>query len=229
MKCYKHDKSDAQYRCLNCGRPICKECSINYKDQIICDECYKELINNENKQKINLSKKEEYTSEARVHYSSFMIFITSFIPGAAHMYMGLMNKGIQLLALFALCIALGGEIDFLILGAGAVIIWFYSFFDAHHVKKKIFMGIKVQDENVLNIDMNFVRSLNKKKVGLGLVIFGGYVLLKNILSIIRRIFDFNFLYTLTYSIEKSIIPILLIVLGLLFIKRAKTDIDSFDE
>ncbi|GAA0382891.1 hypothetical protein [Bacillus horti] len=66
--------------------------------------------------------------------SKFLTICFSAVPGLGHLYLGLMNRGLQIMLLF------GGLILFITLsniGAFAIIlpiIWFYSMFDAlqHH-------------------------------------------------------------------------------------------------
>jgi len=59
--------------------------------------------------------------------------LLAFIPGAAHMYLGLMRRGITFMLAFALSIAGTSGIDFGLLQAAFIILipvtWFVAFFD----------------------------------------------------------------------------------------------------
>ncbi len=56
----------------------------------------------------------------------------SLIPGAGHMYLGLMKKGTGIMGLFFFSICLISWVQLEILGFALPVIWFYSFFDALH-------------------------------------------------------------------------------------------------
>lgn len=62
---------------------------------------------------------------------TFGVFL-SFLPGVAHMYMGLQRQGIELMTLFFLPMFLTDFIRISLFMFAVPIIWFYSFFDALH-------------------------------------------------------------------------------------------------
>ncbi|WDV47344.1 B-box zinc finger protein [Clostridiaceae bacterium M8S5] len=223
MKCSNHKNKDAQCRCLDCGKLICEECSIKYNGKIICKDCYEDISSTD--AKVELQKKEIREQEyiIRVHCNPFLTFITSLIPGAAQMYMGLMHRGIQLLTAFIVSIILMAEVLPSVFVAATFIVWFYSFFDAHQIKKKIRSGIKVKDEYVVDIDIDFIKGISNKKLGIGLLIFGGYILLKNLLKASTRFLGMNLYYNVSSTIERLIIPVGLIVIGVIFLNRSRTD------
>jgi len=62
--------------------------------------------------------------------SKFLTFMFTMLPGAGHMYLGLLRQGVQLMISFFLCFYLADWLKtsaFLVI---APIIWFYSFFDS---------------------------------------------------------------------------------------------------
>jgi len=56
----------------------------------------------------------------------------SIVPGAGHMYLGLMKQGLQLMTLFFFTAFLMGWLNLSLLVFILPIIWFYSLFDAYH-------------------------------------------------------------------------------------------------
>ncbi|MEF9959247.1 MAG: hypothetical protein RR448_03740 [Niameybacter sp.] len=59
----------------------------------------------------------------------FLTLAFGFIPGAGHMYLGLMKKGVLLMASFGLALSLADFLHLGFLSFIAPIIWFYCFFD----------------------------------------------------------------------------------------------------
>lgn len=84
--------------------------------------------------------------------SKFFTFIMSWIPGVGHLYLGLMTRGLIFLAAFFgwitfvvfLCIASQQE-GFAVLLLVLPILWFYSFFDALHQRRRMEEGEEVLD------------------------------------------------------------------------------------
>lgn len=67
----------------------------------------------------------------------------SAVPGAGHMFMGLLKPGAQLMAAFFLVLFLGDWLQMSILAFLAPVIWFFSMFDAYHL---------LEEEEELKID-----------------------------------------------------------------------------
>ncbi len=157
---------------------------------------------------------------ARRNYSSFWAFMFSLIPGAGHMYLGLMNRGVQLMITFFALLAIPNILYFTdFIGLFSIIIWFYSVFDSYHIRKRINMGELVEDKTSFNIDL---RNINYNHLGIGLTIFGSIVLLDNV--ILRMPFIDNHshsLYVMMNYIRKSIFPVLLIVIGVILLRKSK--------
>ncbi len=62
--------------------------------------------------------------------SKFLTVIFSFLPGVGHFYLGWMERGLQFLITFFLCIYLLDLTGLSLFGLLLPIIWFYSLFDA---------------------------------------------------------------------------------------------------
>lgn len=68
--------------------------------------------------------------------NSFFVFCFSLIPGAGEMYLGLMKRGLEVMLLFWGTIAVAGFLHLDFLFFALPIIWFYSFFNTHNLKKR---------------------------------------------------------------------------------------------
>jgi hypothetical protein len=101
----------------------------------------------------------------------------SMIPGAGHMYLGLLRQGAQFMTLFFAAIFI---IDWLQVGSLAFmlpVLWFYSLFDAYHLLEEESDGLR-PDESPL---YEWLRS-HPAWIGWGLIILGLIVILQKIIT-----------------------------------------------
>ncbi|MBS4537972.1 hypothetical protein GOQ27_05835 [Clostridium sp. D2Q-11] len=234
MKCYYHEDREGKLKCDICQKQICEECSNNEKDNIICDECLaKEVFDgdtivmetkysnhNSNREQENILNNNYYPVK-RIP-NSFLGFIFSLVPGAGHMYLGLMKRGVQLMIAFFMLLAIPSILNFAgFIGLFATVVWFYSVFDAYHIKKRLMRGDIVEDELVVEMDW---LNMNYYYLGLGLLIFGGLALLNQGLYSFQYIFNIatiNIGFKVFRFLREITLPILLIVAGIVLIKRSK--------
>jgi hypothetical protein len=110
-----------------------------------------------NKQK--KAQKEAYPAEPNSQTAQdserFYTIVLSFIPGLGHFQLGLMNRGLTLLATFlglgvmvVFVTALSHRSEFLIFMAGLPIIWVYGFFDAVQQVNKKQRGEELVDQTI---------------------------------------------------------------------------------
>lgn len=116
--------------------------------------------------------------------SSFWTVVFAFLPGAGHMYMGLMKMGISFMAVFFGVIAISDLLDFKLIAVLTPIIWFYSFFDC--INKRF-----SSDEDFEKIEDRYMFSFDKIKakisenknskliLGVVLIVLGLYIMLIN--------------------------------------------------
>lgn len=115
--------------------------------------------------------------------SGFMTFILSMIPGVGHMYLGLMNKGLVLMAGFMFMSFFTGWLNIPFLGFILPVMWFYSVFDAMNIRK----GSKLEEDlDFDNIIPNIGMNIDASKLGYGLIIIGGLILFEKILTPLIR-------------------------------------------
>jgi len=88
MKCANHARTDAVASCAGCGKPLCRECAVvlaertgeRAGEQSWCRECLSKAVQ-------------------KKHRSRLIAALLSIIPGAGHMYLGLIGKGFALMGL----------------------------------------------------------------------------------------------------------------------------------
>ena len=153
--------------------------------------------------------------------SKFFIFLFAMVPGMSHMYLGMMKKGVFLMSLFLMPIALifltrgGLEIVSCILP----VVWCYSFFDSFRYKN-------YSKEERYHLDTEFYKELKifcreeakpiffkrKKIVGICCIFLAVYTFIYNILGYFTDWFGRIFW---SCYIILSKVPTLLVVLFLL--------------
>ena len=101
----------------------------------------------------------------------------SMVPGAGHMYLGLLRQGAQLMALFFLTMFITDWLHLSLLAFILPVLWFYSLFDAYHLLEEESDGLR-PDESPL---FDWLRS-HPSWIGWGLIILGGLVILQRIVT-----------------------------------------------
>ncbi|HHY81113.1 MAG TPA: hypothetical protein GX505_00305 [Clostridiales bacterium] len=150
--------------------------------------------------------------------SPALTFLFSIVPGAGHMYLGLMRRGLELMAAFFACIFIVADLLHLAeIGVPlCIIIFFYSLFDAQHLNKAIRRGETISDTG----QQFFPKiALNAYHMGIAAIVLGLIFLMDRLRSYI-----IHFIPDIAYSmIERSIVPLLIIALGLYIIKNASRE------
>lgn len=144
----------------------------------------------------------------------------SIFPGAGHLYLGLQQRGIQLMAAFLFSIYI---LDVLRLGIFLFlipIIWFYSFFDAMQKVTK-FGEEEIEDVPIISYLIN-----HQKWVGIGLVLMGLYYLLMNVFipaftPWITRYFQVDIMYWISRYFQTGLVCVLLIGGGIKLLSGSK--------
>jgi hypothetical protein len=158
------------------------------------------------------------------------------LPGCGHMYLGKMKRGMTLMIAFWGALALSA-----FLGTGAValampVIWFYSFFDVMNLAgmtRDQFDAVPDQfafglfDEEGFRKN-NVTKWFSKKKniwIGWAFIIVGILVIYNNFaypfFSFLAEFFETNLFYQIYYSIPQTVVAIIIICLGVHFIRGGK--------
>lgn len=161
--------------------------------------------------------------------NGFLTFCFSFIPGAGQMYQGYMKKGMSLMTLLAIFIAIASLTNINIFVIPIPLILAYSFFDTYNLRGKI--GTDKQEEDKAIWDNQEVKDtlcglkINKKNkfIGICLIFIGVYVLLNSVLMNMAIQYDWELAEEITRIIRKYLAPIIVatisIVLGVKFISK----------
>ncbi|NLW22858.1 MAG: hypothetical protein GXY88_06345 [Tissierellia bacterium] len=138
----------------------------------------------------------------------------SIIPGAGHMYLGLQQRGLILMAIFLFSIFFMGWLGLSLLLFLLPLIWFYSFFDAFHI---------VNGKDLEGEELPFILSNIKQKwIGWGLIALG-------ILTIMERIIYPLIPYYIRNYMQTSIVSLIFIIGGIKLLAKSKEEIQKEGE
>lgn len=118
--------------------------------------------------------------EARMHrparaINGFLRFVLSAVPGLGHLYMGLFNRGLQLMVGTVGGIFIFKTVFSPLLGLLIPMLIFYSIFDAREAHMRMAQGLEVADEGFVDIK-NLQLTWNSRYVAYGLIGFGALAL-----------------------------------------------------
>lgn len=155
--------------------------------------------------------------------NSFLTFFAALIPGVGYMYLGLIKKGVQALALFFIVkeffplIGIG-FLDHIIL----VPFWFYTFFDTFNIAGKINRGEQVSDSEFIFEKYNWgtFNINNPSRDRRFFLLLAWTLIFFGVLAIVNRILDgSSFYYLVLSSINAYFFPALLILAGLYLLMK----------
>ncbi|NQX70645.1 hypothetical protein HQN90_31350 [Paenibacillus alba] len=149
--------------------------------------------------------------------------IIAIFPGAAHLYLSMNKRGIQLMAIFLFSIYVLDVLRLSLFLFLIPILWFFSFFDA--------LQSITRYENGTLIDKPIVENWTQyhRSIGFVLILLGGYYIFKEIVSqFIYQLFPHsNYMYWLNSFGQTFIVALILIVGGIkLFFYRKKQAFDA---
>lgn len=101
----------------------------------------------------------------------------SLIPGAGHMYLGLMRQGAQMMLIFFLAMFLTGSLNLGFLGFIIPVLWFYSVFDVYHLLEEEQEGIGADESAIFTWFDN-----HPGWIGWSLIILGGLIILERVVA-----------------------------------------------
>lgn len=175
--------------------------------------------------------------------NGFLLFITSCLSGCGQMYQGYMKRGLSLLLAFFLVIFVSTYFYLGTLVLFLPVIWAYAFFDSYSLRSQISAGTAPEDAFLFGLsDMDSKRlgELLRKRhslIGWVLVLLGAYMLYDMVLDQLANflmgwtVFGSRLVGLLRYGLPRVVITVLVILLGLWFIRGPKApaedDIPSF--
>lgn len=101
----------------------------------------------------------------------------SVIPGAGHMYLGLLKQGTQLMAVFFLAMFITGSLNIGVLGFILPVLWFYSLFDVYHL-------LEEEQEGLHPYESELFTWFDKHPgwIGWSLIILGVLIILQRVVA-----------------------------------------------
>jgi len=209
MSCVKHADRPAAGYCQKCGFGLCEDCGVEVGGRVYCKGCVEDVVNG------------NYEGEPRRYVagrSRAVFFITSLLPGASAMYLGLIKRGLFFMTAFFLTIYFASSWGMGFLGLMIPVLWVTAFFDGFNKLKRMESGILVEDgiEDILD----FARR-NKSILCLFLAILLLNWALGSGLKFIASILPGR-LYWMFYEANK-LLPLLLIIGGIVFLLKRKRE------
>lgn len=168
------------------------------------------------------------------------LFIASCIPGCGQMHQGYMKRGVSLLTAFCGVFALAVFLEIGALAVPMLPLWLYSFFDSYNLRAQTDEEAAANPDAYLfglsDMDAEQMGALLKKRhslLGWGLVLAGLWLLWQRVAFwldiLLTHLFgyDLGFYYSLRYSVPRLAVTVLIIALGVWFIRgpRAKPSED----
>ena len=168
--------------------------------------------------------------------NGILTLLFALIPGAGEMYQGYMKRGLSLITMFCLSVALGAMTQIEVIYIAAPIIYMYSFFDTFNLRAQIGLDAAPADDYLVHFDMRDRRleqlmAERHKLLGWLLIAFGGMVAYQNILM--NTLGDllwrwgqtspvFRALYLVMDQLPEVVVCVALIVCGIWLVKGPRT-------
>lgn len=198
MNCAYHRDQPVQGVCSTCGRPICEHCLVDLSGQVHCKACLQARM----------------AKPAR-DVNGFARFVLSIAPGVGHLYMGLIQRGLQFLVGGIGLAILVGMLFPPFLGLYIPALIFFSIFDAREAHLRMEQGLEVEDKGFVDVQ-NFKPNWNPKYVGYGLIALGAIALWNTVLNDILKLLFWNtrLLFEITNAVRGSTMGVLAIAAGI---------------
>lgn len=221
MKCANHPRSEAAATCAGCGKPICAACLVQLDERTWCRDCLSRIVAKEG-------------AGARVHpgWRKLAAALLSIIPGAGHMFLGLIGKGFVLMGLLIVSIFLiilysdatgmYWMTAYLIPTLG-VLFLSYAVFDSMAIADAQRSGreppLPDNDDTMKAVWEKVL--LNRKTVGWVILIAGVVGVLRMVSEPFAR-WTQSWL-SISFPLTALVIPVILLVIGVLLLKRSRKE------
>ncbi|WP_063860359.1 hypothetical protein [Paenibacillus sp. Soil724D2] len=150
--------------------------------------------------------------------------IIAIFPGAAHLYLSMTKRGVQLMAIFLFSIYILDVLRLSLFLFLIPILWFFSFFDALQNITKY--------ENGTLIDKPIIENWTayQRPIGMVLILLGSYYVLKDV--VVQFMYQIlpsasNYMYLITNFSQTLIVALLLIGGGIRLLMTRKQHVSTF--
>jgi hypothetical protein len=141
----------------------------------------------------------------------FWIFLFSLVPGAGHMYLGWMRKGVELMGMFFGTMYLSHSLNLNLFLFTLPVIWFYSFFDA--------LQLSSGRSRLAEKDCSFILSIRQEWLGISLLVLGVVILFDRVASPL-----FSISYQTQEMIKACITAFLFLGGGVWLLRNKKSEV-----
>jgi len=187
MQCRTHPTATAVNTCNTCGEWLCEACTLDINGRLFCRACL-----------AHMAAAEPEAAHAgkpplmrRIRWG--LTFFFSFLPGASHMYMGLIKRGLAAMCGFFMLIYLltlvsgsliGGPLT-LLLALSIPVMVLTCAFDSFNLRRRMLNGEVVHD-NIDDVIAFFNR--NKHTLLFVLLLCVGLGVASSLISVLLRPF-----------------------------------------
>ena len=175
--------------------------------------------------------------------SKFWTFIFALIPGAAQMYMGLMLRGLSLMACAVFIIMLATFTSSIYFAFLFPLVWFYAFFDAinlrglseEHFQKQTDEPFYTYLFPLVGKTMPKIDFKSKKlKIAIGIttISIGAYAMFFQVIRILNPFLPEDFYYmnsNFIYYLPRVAVSGILIWIGIRLIRGKRKELDNNEE
>jgi hypothetical protein len=218
MKCSNHPRTDAAAQCAECGKHFCDACVVVLDQRSWCRDCLARIVARTGK-------------GARVHpgWRKLAAALLSIVPGAGHMFLGLIGKGFALMGLLlsaVFLVILYSDATGMywmtayLVPALSVLFLSYAVFDTMAISDARRSGreLPATDDDTMKAVWERVL-LNRRTGGWVLLVAGAVGVLRLLAEPFNRLT--TALFSVTFPITGLVIPVILLVIGILLLKRSR--------
>ena len=159
-------------------------------------------------------------------------FIFSLIPGAGHMYISLMKKGVSIMVLFFLLVAFSAFLYIDIAVYLLPVVWAYSFFDFWNLANMSVEDFEKIEDNPLFCGKFNSENFNMRYgviLGIVVIFIGIYMLFNMMSGALAVIFPSELVYWIEYNLPRLIVAVVLIIAGIWLIGHKKRQLKDGDD
>jgi hypothetical protein len=218
MTCVNHLKIEAVANCAECGRSFCAACLVELDQRSWCRDCLSRIVSRTG-------------TGARVHpgWRKLAAALLSIVPGAGHMFLGLIGKGFALMGLLIVSIFL------IILYSDAtgmywmtayliptlcVLFLCYAVFDSMAISDARRSGRELPATDDETMKAVWEKVLMNRRTGGWVLAMAGIVGILHMFSEPLNLWTRTVL-AISFPIAGLVIPVILLVLGILLLQRSR--------
>ena len=205
MNCAYHRDQPVHGVCSTCGRPICEHCLVDLNGHAHCKACLETRMRRPDRE-----------------VNSFVRFVLSAAPGFGHLYMGLFQRGLQLMIITVGGAILLGMLMPPLLGFYIPASIFFSIFDAREAHLRMGQGLEVEDKGFVD-PQKLQMQWHPRYIGYALIVIGAVAVFNTVVTDLLYVLFPVVHYKLVASIRGLAMGGLAIGAGLWMLRRNSND------